>query len=103
MKRNSRKNKNTRRRNLTISELRKLVLKEASELSGELESVEKVKAEEVEASEFADTLEKDLDMYKAMKIKEAKLLKQHRKLVKEARKVRRNKQIAKKRILRTLK
>ena len=103
MKRNSRKNKNTRRRNLTISELRRLVLKEAAELSGELESVDKVKAEEVEASEFADTLEKDLDIYKAMKIQEAKLRKQHRKLVKEARRVRKNKQIAKKRILRTLK
>ena len=78
------------------------MLKEAAKLSGELSPVDKVKAEEVEADEFADTLESDIDMYKAMKIKEAKMRRQYRKLVKEARRVRRNKQLAKKKILRKL-
>tara|TARA_Y100000593_G_C4135910_1_gene249742 strand:- start:291 stop:605 length:315 start_codon:yes stop_codon:yes gene_type:complete len=104
MKRNNRRtNKKTRAQSLSIEELRRFVMKEAAKLSGELEDVSKVKAEEVEADEYADTLEQDLDMYKAMKVQEAKLVKQYRKLVKEARKVRRNKNNAKKKILRKLK
>ena len=104
-----RKNKRTTRRRaarsqkMTASALRALVLKEAAKLSGELEDVSSVEAEEVEASDFADTLEQDLDMYKAMKIKEARMRKQYNKLVREARKVRRNKNLAKKKILRKLK
>jgi len=104
-----RKNKRTTRRRaarptkMTASALRALVLKEAAKLSGELEDVSNVEAEEVEASDFADTLEQDLDMYKAMKIKEARMRKQYNKLVREARKVRRNKNLAKKKILRKLK
>ena len=43
-----------------------------------------------------------IDMYKAMKIKEARMRRQYRKLVREARKVRRNKNLAKKKILRKL-
>lgn len=103
----SRNNRRTRRnnnvKNINIESLRRFVMKEAAKLSGELEPVEKVKAEEVEASEYAETLEQDLDIYKAMKIKEARLRRQYRKVVKEARKIRRNKQLAKKRILRKLK
>ena len=99
--RKTRRNKNTQK--VSIESLRRFVMKEAAKLSGELEPVEKVKAEEVEASEYADTLEQDLDIYKAMKIKEAKLKRQYKKVVQEARRIRRNKQIAKKRILRNLK
>jgi len=88
---------------MTSAALRKFVMKEAAKLSGELEDVSKVKAEEVEADGYADTLESDLDMYKAMKIKEARMRRQYRKLVREARKVRRNKILAKKKILRKLK
>ena len=88
---------------MDLSSLRRFVMKEAAKLSGELEPVDKVSAEEVEASEYADTLEQDLDIYKAMKIKEARLLRKYKKVVQEARKVRRNKKIAKKRILRKLK
>ena len=60
-------------------------------------------AEEVEADEYADTLEQDLDMYKAMKIKETRIKRQHRKMIREARKIRALKNKAKKRILRNLK
>lgn len=101
MSRNRKSRKQTAKR-LSPAALRKFVMKEAAKLSGELSPVDKVKAEEVEADEFADTLESDIDMYKAMKIKEAKMRRQYRKLVKEARRVRRNKQLAKKKILRKL-
>ena len=83
--------------------LRNFVMKEAAKLTGKLEPVEKVSAEEVDADGYADTLEQDLDMYKAMKIKEARMRRQYRKLVREARKVRKNRILAKKKILRKLK
>lgn len=86
-----------------MKSLRKLVLEEVSKMTGKLEPVEKVSAEEVDADGYAETLEQDIDMYKAMKIKEAKLKRQHARLVKEARRVRRNKQLAKKKILRNIK
>ena len=104
MKRNNRRTrKNSKAQKMSASALRRFVMREAAKLSGELEDVSKVKAEEVEADEYADTLEQDLDMYKAMKIQEAKIRRQYRKVIREARKIRRNKRIAKKRILRKLK
>ena len=104
MRRNNRRTRRNKASNkMDLSSLRRFVMKEAAKLSGELEPVDKVSAEEVEASEYADTLEQDLDIYKAMKIKEARLLRKYKKVVQEARKVRRNKKIAKKRILRKLK
>jgi hypothetical protein len=47
-----------------------------TELSGpaEPQDIEKVSAEEVDADEMADTLEKDIDYLKALKIHEAKLV-----------------------------
>ena len=104
MRRNIRRNRRRpSTRKMSMTELRRLVMKEAAELSGELESIESVSAEEVDADELADTLEQDLDMYKAMKIKESKLRRQYKAMMKEARRVRRNKQLAKKKILRRLK
>ena len=103
MRRKTRRSRRPVARKMTSAALRKFVMKEAAKLSGELEDVSKVKAEEVEADGYADTLESDLDMYKAMKIKEARMRRQYRKLVREARKVRRNKILAKKKILRKLK
>lgn len=88
---------------MSASQLRRFVLRESEKLSGELDPVENVSAEEVDADGYADTLEQDIDMYKAMKIKEARLRRKYRKMMSEARKVRKNKQIAKKRILRKLK
>ena len=104
MRRNNRRTRrNTRAKQMTPAQLRRFVMREAAKLSGDLEDVEKVKAEEVEADEYADTLEQDIDMYKAMKIKEARIRRQHRKMIREARKVRALKNKAKKRILRNLK
>ena len=104
MRRSNRKIRRSKRaQKMSTRSLRQFVMKEAAKLSGELEAVEKVKAEEVEASEYADTLEQDIDMYKAMKIKEARLRREYRKMMSEAKRVRRNKQLAKKKILRKLK
>ena len=103
MRRNTRRTRKNSTKKMSASSLRKFVMREAAKLSGELEDVSKVQAEEVEADEYAETLEQDIDMYKAMQIKEARMRRQYRKLVREARKVRRNKQLAKKRILRKLK
>jgi len=94
--------RNRRVRVLTPAQLRRFVIQESEKLSGEAEPVEDVSAEEVDADGYANTLEQDIDMYKAMKIKEIKLRRAHRKLVQEARKTRRNKIIAKKKILRKL-
>jgi len=102
MRKQTRKNRRQVTKKMTPAALRRFVMKEAAKLSGELDPVEKVKAEEVDADEYADTLEQDIDMYKAMKIQESKMRREYRKLVREARKVRRNKQLAKKKILRKL-
>ena len=103
MRRKTRRNRRPVARKMSSASLRKFVMKEAAKLSGQLEDVSKVSAEEVDADEYAETLEQDIDMYKAMKIKEARMRRQYRKLVREARKVRRNKNLAKKKILRRLK
>lgn len=96
-----RRNRKTNR--LSMRELRKLVMEETSKLSGELEDVDGVDAEEVEADGYADTLAKDIDMYKAMQVEAKRIRRQYRKLVREARKVRKNRTLAKRRILRRLK
>ena len=86
-----------------MRELRKLVMEETAKLSGEIEDVEDVEAEEVDADGYADTLAKDIDMYKAMQVEAKRIRRQYKKLVREARKVRKNRTLAKKRILRKLK
>ena len=63
---------------LTASALRKLVVAESRKLqrealSGKLQPTEKVKAEEYEAGEEANTLEKDIDHVKVLKIQERRL------------------------------
>lgn len=91
---------------MTSAELRRFVLREAAKISGmngEAEDIEKVKADEVEASEFADSLEQDIDMYKAMKIQEAKLRREHKRNVRRIRKLREARQKARRKILRQLK
>ena len=74
MRRNTRRTRKTVAKKMSPSSLRKFVMKEAAKLSGELEDVSKVQAEEVDADEYAGALEKDLDHLKALKISEAKML-----------------------------
>ncbi len=58
-------------RKLTPAVLRKIVMQES--LSGELEPIEKVDAEEVDAGELASSLEKDIDHAKVLKLEESRL------------------------------
>ena len=68
-----------------------------------LEDTEDVKAEEVDADGYADSIEDDVDHYNELKEQEEKLFKQHLALVKKARKIREARKLAKRKILRKLK
>jgi len=72
---------------LTPALLRKLVLEEKRKITETLEqeeeAVDKVKAEEVPADDLADSIEKDIDWIKALKIQESVLTRKMKK-VKEA-------------------
>lgn len=68
--------------------LRKIIEEEASKF-GKEKSVEDVDAEEVDADEYADTLEKDINYSKALKIEEAKLKRKVKRIQEERLKVRR--------------
>ena len=75
--------KNNKHIRLTPSMLRKMVLEEKARLVREtsdpidagVEDPEKVSAEEKDADEQADTLAKDIDHLKVLKIEEARLYK----------------------------
>ena len=66
---------------LTPNGLKKIIFAEARKIQREMKDPiakgvsdpEKVKAEEVDADEFADTLEKDIDFMKVLKIQEKRL------------------------------
>ena len=85
-------------RSLTPALLRKIVLEERAKLMEVLETgkdhPEDVDADETDADGYADTLEKDIDHYKALKIHEARLRNQLRKISESkarlGRKIRRN-------------
>lgn len=69
---------------LTPALLKKLVLEEKRKIMETLEQnkedSEKVKADEVDADELADALEKDIDFIAALKIQESMLKKKYRKV-----------------------
>jgi hypothetical protein len=97
MSRNSRKS-----RKLTPAVLRKIVLQEKRKMMREtsdpvaagIEDPEKVDAEEVDAADQADTLEKDIDHMKVLKVHERKL-KLKLKRIQEAKKRIRNRVVRK--------
>ncbi len=78
-------------RKLDAVTLKKMIQEEAARLQTEtsdpvaagVEKPEKVKAEEVDADEYADSLEKDIDFVKALKIQE-KMLRTKLAKIKEA-------------------
>jgi hypothetical protein len=87
----------TRIKKLTPSLLRKIVLEErrkiietSDPIAAGVEDAEKVSAEEVDADDQANTLEKDIDHIKALKIQEARL-RNKLKRVSKARRVARSK------------
>lgn len=57
---------------LTSKILRKIIQEEAAKF-GAMTDVEDVKADETDADEFADSLEKKIDYIKALKIEESRL------------------------------
>ena len=69
---------------LTPSLLRRIVLEEKRKISETLEQgkeeSEKVTAEETDADELADALEKDIDFMAALKIQESMLKKKYKKV-----------------------
>ena len=73
-------------RKITTGFLKKVIMDEARKLrletisGGELEPIEKVDAEEVDASEYADSLEQDIDYIKVLKIHERRLIKKIKKI-----------------------
>ena len=75
--------------------LRKMVLEEKARLVAEtsdpvdagVEDPEDVEAEEKDADEQADTLALDIDYVKALKIKEAKLRRQLKKVVEQKKRI----------------
>lgn len=71
---------------LSIGQLKKII---AEEKAAHIVDVEKhaKKTKEVEADEYADTLEKEIDHAKAMKIKEAKLVSELKKVRETLRKL----------------
>jgi|TARA_B110000467_G_C18308988_1_gene476680 hypothetical protein len=79
----------TKRIKLTPKLLRKIVLEErerileSDPIEAGIDDVEKVDAEEKDADEQQDTLAKDIDHMKALKIEEARLVKRF-KMVREA-------------------
>ena len=79
----------TKRIKLTPKLLRKIVLEErerileSDPIEAGIDDVEKVDAEEKDADEQQDTLAKDIDQMKALKIEEARLVKRF-KMVREA-------------------
>jgi len=81
---------------LTPELLRKIVLEERSRMLREMEDpvakggpAEKVEAEETDADEYADTLAKDLDHLKALKIQETRLQRKLKRLREARRRLRR--------------
>lgn len=73
---------------LTPNVLRKLVVQEA--LSGKLEPTEKVKAEEVDAADQAQALEKHIDHAKVLKLEEERLVKRLRRVQEARKRIRKN-------------
>lgn len=84
-----------------LNEAKKLQ-KEAAGLDGVPTPIEKIVADEYEPGEEAGKIEKDIDFIKVLKIKEAKLNKAHKSLVREMRKVQKAKRQTKKRIMKRI-
>ncbi len=73
---------------LTNTLLKRIIEEEVSKFGKEKPTEDAVKdTEEVDADEFADTLEKDIDYVKALKIEESRLRKRYKKIQQEKRKV----------------
>ena len=86
-------------RNFVIREARKL---QAEAVSGKIEDVSKVKAKEVDADGYADTLEQDIDYIKALKIKENKIRRQHARMKRQLKMIQERKRRLRARVLKNI-
>lgn len=71
---------------LTNNLLRRIIEEEVAKF-GDMEDVEKVKADETDADEYADALEKKLDFMKALKIEETRLRRRLAKITETRRRI----------------
>ena len=92
------RNRKTQNKAIKITEamLKRLILQEMKGLTGKIVDVESVKAREIEADEYADTLEKDIDIYKALQIKENRIKRQQVALARRAKRISEAKKATKK-------
>ena len=74
MSRRVRKLTPTALKRMIKEEAKKIQLETSDPIAAGLEDIEKVKAEEVDADDLADSLEKDLDHLKVLKIHEKRLV-----------------------------
>ena len=68
-----------------VLEARERILKESDPIEAGIDDVSRVNADEMDADEQQDTLAKDIDHMKALKIEEARLVKRFKK-IREAKK-----------------
>lgn len=71
---------------MSVKQLKQMIAEEKAAYVADVSKVAK-KTKEVEADEWSDTLEKDVDHLKALKIKEARLLRDLKKLREEKKKL----------------
>jgi hypothetical protein len=71
---------------LSVEILRKLVKEEMSKF-GDMTPTEEVKAEETDADEFADALEKKIDIVKALDLEESRLQRRLKKIQEQRRRL----------------
>lgn len=81
-------------RQIVLQEKRKMMRETSDPVAAGIEDPEKVDAEEVDADEYADSLEKDIDHMKALKVHEKKLRLKLKK-IQEAKKQIRNRVVRK--------
>ncbi len=102
-----RKRRAKKSRKMSAAELKRLILSEVKKLqmealTGKVEDTSKVKAEEVDASEYADSIEQDIDFMKALKIHESKLNRRHKLMRKKMLKLQEAKRKLRRRITKKL-
>lgn len=95
------------RRKVSTNAFRRFVIREARKLqkealAGKIEDVSKVKAKEVNADGYADTLEQDIDYIKALKIKENKIRRQHARMKRQMKMIQERKKRLRARVLKNI-
>ena len=96
-----------RRRKAKKFNLKAFVLREAKKLqrealSGKPQDPSKVKAKVYDAGEEASSLEKDVDFIKALKIKENKLRRRNKRIVRQVKKLQEKRRILRRRVIKNI-